>query len=154
MRRATEKTTEGRFPANVIVDSREGEEWRRYFYCAKATKKDRDEGLEDFQEKSVYERTNVGEGKNVAGGYAGASGSARNFHPTVKPTTLMQYLIRLVAPKGAVILDPFMGSGSTGKAVMYENKERNANYDFIGIEMNPEYCEIAKARINYAKNNG
>lgn len=150
----TEKTTEGRFPANVIVDSREGEEWRRYFYCAKATKKDRDEGLEDFQEKSVYERTNVGEGKNVAGGYAGASGSARNFHPTVKPTTLMQYLIRLVAPKGAVILDPFMGSGSTGKAVMYENKERNANYDFIGIEMNPEYCEIAKARINYAKNNG
>lgn len=150
----SEKSTEGRFPANIIVDSTDGEGWKRYFYCAKATKKDRDEGLEDFQEKSVYERTNVGEGKNVAGGYAGASGSARNFHPTVKPTTLMQWLIRLVAPKGAVILDPFMGSGSTGKAVMYDNKERNANYDFIGIEMNPEYCEIAKARINYAKNNG
>lgn len=150
----TEKSTEGRFPANIILDNPDGEEWRRYFYCAKASKKDRDEGLDEFKEKSVYERTNVGEGKNVAGGYAGASGSARNFHPTVKPTTLMQYLIRLVAPKGAVILDPFMGSGSTGKAVMYENKERNANYDFIGIEMNPDYCEIAKARINYAKNNG
>ena len=66
----------------------------------------------------------------------------------------MQYLIRLVAPKGATILDPFMGSGSTGKAVMYENKDRNANYKFIGIEKEPEYCEIAKARIKYAKGAG
>lgn len=69
----------------------------------------------------------------------------------VKPTTLMQYLVRLVSPKGATILDPFMGSGSTGKAVMYENKERNANYSFIGIEQSKEYCEIAEARIKYAE---
>ena len=95
----------------------------RYFYCAKASRKDRDEGLED-----------------------------KNTHCCVKPTTLMQYLVRLVSPKGATILDPFMGSGSTGKAIMYENKERNANYKFIGIEQNEEYCKIAKARIEGVNN--
>ena len=62
----------------------------------------------------------------------------------------MQYLIRLVAPKGATILDPFMGSGSTGKAVAYENFDRNADYKFIGIELNAEYFDIARARIEYA----
>ena len=64
----------------------------------------------------------------------------------------MQYLVRLVSPKGAIILDPFMGSGSTGKAVMFENRERDANYKFIGIDLEKEYCEIAKARIDYALN--
>ena len=65
----------------------------------------------------------------------------------------MQYLIKLVAPKGATILDPFMGSGSTGKAVAYENFDRNANYKFIGIELNAEYMDIAKARIDYVVKN-
>ena len=69
----------------------------------------------------------------------------------VKPTDLMQYLVRLVAPKGATILDCFMGSGSTGKAVMFENRERNANYKFIGIEMTEEYLPICEARIKWAK---
>ena len=67
----------------------------------------------------------------------------------------MQYLIRLVAPKpkgASTILDPFMGSGSTGKAVMFENRERNADYKFIGIDLEKEYCEIAEMRINYALN--
>jgi len=64
----------------------------------------------------------------------------------------MQYLVRLVAPKGATILDPFMGSGSTGKAVMFENRERNANYKFIGIDLEEKYCQIASARIDYALN--
>lgn len=59
----------------------------------------------------------------------------------------MQYLIRLVSPNGATILDPFNGSGSTGKAVMYENKERNKNYKYIGIELTEEYLPISKARI-------
>lgn len=63
----------------------------------------------------------------------------------------MQYLVRLVAPKGATIMDCFMGSGSTGKAVMFENRERNANYKFIGIEMTEEYLPICKSRIDYAK---
>lgn len=65
----------------------------------------------------------------------------------------MQYLIRLVTPKGGVILDPFMGSGSTGKAAMYENSERNADYKFVGIELSEEYCTIANARMMYVEGN-
>ena len=137
----------GRFPANTILDTKEGEEWRRYFYCAKASKKDRDEGLEEF-EKDI---TDDGRNKPIDNPYLRGKTMRHNTHPTVKPTSLMQYLIRLVAPKGATILDPFMGSGSTGKAVWYENKERNANYKFIGIEKDPEYCKIAEARIKYAE---
>ena len=64
----------------------------------------------------------------------------------------MQYLIRLVSPNGATILDPFNGSGSTGKAVMYENKERNKNYSYIGIELMEEYLPISKARIEDVSN--
>lgn len=99
----------------------------RYFYCAKASKKDREEGL--FSE----------DGKRL------------NIHPAVKPTELLEYLVRLVAPKGATILDPFMGSGSTGKAVMFENRERNADYKFIGVELSEEYLPIAEARIKFAE---
>ena len=62
----------------------------------------------------------------------------------------MQYLIRLVTPKNGIVLDPFMGSGSTGKAVAFENKERQANYKFIGIEKEKEYYDIAEARIKFA----
>ena len=76
----------------------------------------------------------------------------KNIHPTVQPTELMQYLVRLVSPNGAIILDPFNGSGSTGKAVMYENKERNKNYKYIGIELTEEYLPISKARIEYVCN--
>lgn len=137
------ETVQGRFPANTILDTQEGEEWRRYFYCAKASKKDRDEGLEEF-EKDI---TDDGRNKPIDNPYLRGKTKRHNTHPTVKPTALMQYLIRLVAPKGATILDPFMGSGSTGKAVMYENKERDMGYKFIGIEKNAEYCKIAEARI-------
>jgi site-specific DNA-methyltransferase (adenine-specific) len=69
-----------------------------------------------------------------------------NIHPTVKPTELMKYLIRLVTPKGGVVLDPFMGSGSTGKAAVIEGM------DFIGIEREEEYYEIAKQRIQNETN--
>lgn len=129
----------------------------RYFYCAKASKKDRDEGLDEFETKQC-----VGGGGGIgnylqdvnsaSGKFGSEKAPHKNTHPTVKPTELMQYLVRLVSPKGATILDPFMGSGSTGKAIMYENKERNANYKFIGIEQNEEYCRIAKARIEYVIN--
>ena len=91
----------------------------RFFYCAKASKRDRNEGIENTQ----------------------------NNHPTVKPTDLMQYLCRLVTPPNGVVLDPFMGSGSTGKAAMYEG------LNFIGIDLDPEYCKIAEARIEFALNN-
>lgn len=66
---------------------------------------------------------------------------ARNFHPTVKPTDLMRYLCRLITPPGGLILDPFMGSGSTGKAAMCEQ------FRFVGMDLEAEYLEIAKARI-------
>jgi len=66
-----------------------------------------------------------------------------NHHPTVKPTSLMQYLVRLVTPPNGVVLDPFMGSGSTGKACAYEG------FDFIGIEQSAEYVAIAQARIDF-----
>ena len=80
----------------------------RFFYCAKANKKDREDG---------------------------------NTHPTVKPTDLMAYLCRLVTPPGGVVLDPFMGSGSTGKAAVREG------FSFIGIEREVEYFEIAEKRL-------
>jgi site-specific DNA-methyltransferase (adenine-specific) len=68
----------------------------------------------------------------------------KNVHPTVKPTDLMRYLCRLITPPNGVVLDPFMGSGSTGKAAMLEG------FQFIGIERDAEYMEIAKARIEAA----
>ena len=63
----------------------------------------------------------------------------------------MQYLVRLVTPNGGTVLDPFNGSGSTGKAVMYENAERNKGYKYIGIELTEQYLPIARARIEYAE---
>lgn len=128
----------------------------RYFYCAKASKKDRDEGLDEFEERKMYDGKNAGFGygntENDNFGDRISNVKRKNTHPTVKPTTLMQYLVRLVTPKNGIILDPFMGSGSTGKAAMYENNERQANYSFIGIEKEKEYCNIARARIEWAKN--
>jgi hypothetical protein len=127
----------------------------RYFYTAKASKKDRDEGC-DYLEDGLLRRMrpdkddNNPTGLNKEGRFAPVV--RKNIHPTVKPCELMQYLVRLVSPKGATILDPFMGSGSTGKAVMFENRERNAGYKFIGIDLEKEYCEIAEARIDYALN--
>lgn len=120
----------------------------RYFYCAKASKKDRDEGLDNFDKEKV----NDGRNTPIDNAFQRGETLRKNTHPTVKLTELMQYLVRLVAPKGAIILDPFNGSGSTGKAVMYENKERKANYKYIGIELTEEYLPIAQARIEYVMN--
>jgi site-specific DNA-methyltransferase (adenine-specific) len=89
----------------------------RFFYCAKASKEDRDDGLEAFEVQRA------------------------NIHPTVKPTDLMRYLCRLVTPPGGLVLDPFMGSGSTGKAAMLEG------FRFAGVDMTADYVEIARARI-------
>lgn len=150
----------GRFPANVIHDGSEevesgfpdtsnnGGSASRYFYTAKASKKDRDEGLDIVE----LQKVNDGRKTEIDNPFQRGETLRKNIHPTVKPVELMQYLVRLVSPKGATILDPFMGSGSTGKAVMFENRERDANYKFIGIDLEKEYCEIAKARIDYALN--
>lgn len=108
----------------------------RFFYCAKASKADRDEGCEELEAKQVF--------CDDGGTYQGLSDSnkpSRNHHPTVKPTALMRYLCRLVTPPGGLVLDPFCGSGSTGKAAVLEG------FRFIGIEREAEYVEIARARI-------
>lgn len=137
----------------------------RYFYCAKASKKDRDDGLDAFETKQGHDKEN---GLDRVCEFCGVSQLTpelchcevkswvakpkKNFHPTVKPVELMQYLVRLVTPKGGTVLDIFNGSGSTGKAVAFENRERNAGYKYIGIELDPEYCKISEARIDYAVN--
>ena len=128
----------------------------RYFYCAKASKKDRDEGLDNFEEKpSQLNSGGIGRKCSVEKrlDYNGENApTMKNIHPTVKPTELMQYLIRLVTPNGGTILDPFNGSGSTGKAAMYENRENHKDYKYIGIELTEEYLPISKARIEYVCN--
>ena len=155
----------GRFPSNVILsyDETDANEVcggmpdpsaARYFYCAKASKADRDEGLDDLPDKSIA-FSNQAQAELKRGGELQDGGLnkilvRKNIHPTVKPTTLMQYLVRLVTPKNGTVLDPFNGSGSTGKAVMYENKERDVNYKYVGIELTEEYLPIAQARIEYA----
>ena len=113
----------------------------RFFYCAKASKRDRNEGLDGFELK----QTIGGGGLTVVGGaYGSIKAPGQNHHPTVKPTELMRYLCRLVTPPKGIVLDPFMGSGSTGKAAMYEG------FEFVGIELTDEYLPIAKARIEFA----
>lgn len=142
--------TLSRIANNTIYANDEGSVCR-YFYCAKASKKDRDEGCNMFQEQKTTDG-NIRANSETARKFGANSALRRNDHPTVKPTELMQYLIRLVLPRGGVLLDCFMGSGSTGKACMFENRERNANYTFIGIELTKEYLPIARARIDYAIN--
>ena len=119
----------------------------RFFYCAKASKRDRNEGLDGFEAKITNDNTPPGsKGSNSPRAGAGRGGATANHHPTVKPTTLMQYLVRLVTPPNGIVLDPFMGSGSTGKACAYEG------FDFIGIDQSAEYVAIAQARIDFATN--
>jgi site-specific DNA-methyltransferase (adenine-specific) len=121
----------------------------RFFYCAKASKRDRNEGLDGFEVKAPpyesYRENLEAKGGDTPFAGAGRSGNQlKNHHPTVKPTELMRYLCRLVTPPGGIVLDPFMGSGSTGKAAMYEG------FEFVGIELTDEYLPIAKARIEFA----
>ena len=108
----------------------------RFFYCAKASKRDRDEGCEGLKK-----RDNANWPQSMDGDDKRGAAPRSNHHPTVKPTALMRYLCRLVTPPGGVVLDPFMGSGSTGKAALLEG------FRFIGIEREAEYLEIARARI-------
>jgi site-specific DNA-methyltransferase (adenine-specific) len=113
----------------------------RFFYCAKASRKDRDEGLGGF----VAAAAGVGDNR-PSGGFnermnKGSVTMRANTHPTVKPTELMRYLVRLVTPLGGCVLDPFAGSGSTGKACALEG------FVFIGFELDKNFTDIANARI-------
>jgi len=120
----------------------------RFFYCAKVTKKERDDGLERFISASASEMTGGRKegsaGMNDPRAGAGRTGGAKNNHPTVKPISLMKYLCRLITPAGGTVLDPCMGSGSTGRAAIEEG------FNFIGIDLNPDYVTIASARIGHS----
>jgi hypothetical protein len=148
---------QGRWPANLIHNG--SEEVVGLFPQSKSTGGQASLGA--FRNGDVY-----GKGRDEREirdpGY-GDSGSAARFfycakaskadrgegnnHPTVKPTDLMRYLCRLVTPPKGIVLDPFMGSGSTGKGAILEG------FDFIGIEREEEYCKIAEQRIGVVVNN-
>jgi DNA modification methylase len=112
----------GRYPSNVLIDTDTAEllgDKARFYYCPKAKTKEREAGLE------------------------APEGQRANTHPTIKPLELMRYLTRLITPPQGIVLDPFTGSGSTGAAAMLEG------FDFVGVEREPEYVEIARQRLDY-----
>jgi DNA modification methylase len=113
----------------------------RFFYVAKASKRDRNEGLDELPQVVGGSMT----GKEYRENKPTNHPVRQNFHPTVKPTTLMEYLIKLVTPPGGTVLDPFTGSGSTGKAAILQG------FDFIGIEMTEEYLPIIEGRLKHAE---
>jgi site-specific DNA-methyltransferase (adenine-specific) len=136
----------GRWPANVI-HSGEPDVLEalgapsRFFYCAKASRADRDHGLDAFEKKPAGLVSNTS-GQHMTRRDEGYEVAKRaNAHPTVKPTDLMRYLCRLVTPPGGTVLDPFMGSGSTGRGAVMEG------FNFIGCELDADYTAIARARI-------
>lgn len=154
----------GRWPANVMFDEdtaaeldRQEPDASRFFYVARAATKDRNEGLDAIEGKEIG-----GKGNGLARACAICKTSIldgcecpdrtfinpirQNFHPTVKPTPLMEYLITLVTPPGGTVLDPFTGSGSTGKAAILNG------YRFTGIELTAEYLPIIDGRLTWATN--
>lgn len=140
-------TAIGRWPANLIHDgsdeATEGlREAARYFYTAKASREDRDEGCDHLEKRAARSAMNAcnGQGERFDGAKTPVRG---NIHPTVKPTELMRYLVRMVTPPGGLVLDPFTGSGSTGRAAMLEGMR------FVGTELSSEYAELAAGRIRY-----
>ena len=114
----------------------------RFFYVAKASKRDRNEGLDELEAKA---NSKFAQDKwSLENMSFGNVKPAQNFHPTVKPTELMRYLIKLVTPTGGVVLDPFTGSGSTGKAALLDG------YHFLGIELTEDYLPIIEGRLQFA----
>ena len=112
----------------------------RFFYCPKTSKSERHSNLDDH-ETSVGANGNKWTDQDYRKGETKPTTERKNTHPTVKPVELMKYLCRLVTPKGGTVLDPFMGSGSTGMAA------KDEGFDFIGIEKEKEYFEICESRI-------
>jgi len=113
----------------------------RFFYTAKASRAERNTGLHHLPEREAFKMSG---GENVAPGRTAASGKqvAQNHHPTVKPVALMRWLCRLVTPPGGVILDPFIGSGSTAVAARVEG------FRCWGIDLDVEYLQIAAGRLS------
>ena len=141
----------GRWPANVMFDEAaaaeldaQAEGVSRFFYVAKPSRRERDHGLEGFPAQSAgaaTDREDGSAGLNSPRAGAGRTGGAKNVHPTVKPVALMRELCRLVTPPGGIVLDPFVGSGTTGMAARLEG------FRFVGIDQSAEYLTLAHARI-------
>jgi hypothetical protein len=138
--------SQGRWPANIILDEytaglldEQSEDVSRFFYVSKTNKKDRNEGLENLPD---YDWRN--EGAAIPERENRPFLPSKNHHPTVKPTTLMEYLVKLVTPPNGTVLDPFTGSGSTGKAALLNG------FKFIGIELTEEYLPIIEGRLRFA----
>ena len=147
-----ENIGKGRWPANVILDEEAGAMLdeqsgtttkggaSRFFYCPKASKAERSRGCEDIEGEVRFASTNES-GRMMPTKLDEPHKIKGNYHPTVKPLTLMRYLCRLVTPPEGIVLDPFMGSGTTGIAACLEG------FNFVGIELEEEYLEIARYRI-------
>lgn len=135
----------GRWPANILLDPSAGAaldlqagfEVSRFFYSAKASREEREAGLMGLESRAV------GDGREtpIDNPYQRGETRRQNVHPTVKPIAVMRWLCKLITPPGGVILDPFCGSGTTGCAAA------QLGFEFVGIEREPEYAEIARARI-------
>ena len=139
----------GRWPANVILDEQAGALLKgeaRYFYCPKTSVSEREAGLDGFRKVNPAEITGREPGSpgqnNPAAATAGGTPRA-NIHPTVKPIELMRWLVRLITPPQGVVLDPFMGSGTTGAAAMAEGAR------FTRCELGEEYIELAASRVTH-----
>jgi site-specific DNA-methyltransferase (adenine-specific) len=171
--RRTNSTHEYGFKSDAYSSHSDTGGASRFFYVAKASKAERNKGLEGFEEKNKpdnyimpkltcsvcgskrvdssntlvcgckgethYEEQNSLESKN------NLAGGNKNFHPTVKPVKLMQYLVKMITPPNGIVLDPFCGSGTTGVACKLEG------FQFVGMEQDPEYSKIAEGRINNYK---
>lgn len=139
----------GRWPANVLHDGSPDVlgvlgEAASCFFSAKAQAEDRDQGLEGWRKERTGAMSATRDGSMLTGSGNERTTTRANIHPTVKPTDLMRYLVRLVTPPGGLVLDPFTGSGSTGKAATLEGAR------FVGTELDPAFAEIAAARIAWA----
>ncbi len=144
----------GRYPSNLILDdsdevraafARQGAgEAVRFFYTSKASRKERDDGVEGEHVSAAEITGRKPNSPGLKNPRASCTSGGRNVHPTVKSLELMRYLVRMVTPPGGTVLDCFTGSGSTGCAAITEG------FNFIGIELNPEYAEIARQRIGQA----
>ena len=150
-------TALGRWPANVILDEEaaamlnmQAKDVSRFFYCAKASKSERNAGLEGMPVKPGEKNQELGPNAEYRQGNAQERAQGithvkreqnQNHHPTVKPIKLMRYLCKLITPPDGTILDPFMGSGTTGIAAKIDG------FGFVGIELDADYFEIAQKRI-------
>jgi len=146
---------QGRYPANMVRTDRFGDGYDRFYFVPKADRAERDEGLDGMPqseiEHSVFDRCAkcggliINKGKRPSGCTCDiptrVGNKLKNIHPTVKPVCLMEHLIKLVTREGQIVLDPFVGSGTTCIAA------RNLLRCYIGIDNNAEYCEIAKRRL-------